>query len=364
MKSVLVLLIMSTKVIAWEQIYAINIGGYGHNDSDGIVYQADKGGDPRKYKQQIDIGTVPESDRNIYQECKLTNVTDSPLTYEIPLKSDGLYVLIAKFAYDADEGSYIFNLTLNNDIQLLTNADGYKICGGRKKSHDEYFYICVSDNALYYKNQATLVRDERIQFELRAVKGLGLISGLVLLRGVLSERHKLLSSNTNQSLYFDPTKMNSNCLITTSILKGIRNLQEEQRQISNKFQKSMEMNENSLKNISILNTVIQSSIESTANGETQDVILREIQGLQKEQHNNFGRIQEIEQNIKEGNRRFEKLETEFKINIETLQADIKLRFEEVQSEQASMKHQISAMGEQLVEILNLLLKNRTHLGGA
>jgi Malectin domain len=93
---------MVTSAVAFEQIYAINAGGEkDHTDADGIFYTAKKGRRNDKW-DDLDYGSVPQSDRDIYQlmnYVKKTDDTPNSIEYQIPLKSDGLYVLIAKFSY-------------------------------------------------------------------------------------------------------------------------------------------------------------------------------------------------------------------------------------------------------------------------
>jgi hypothetical protein len=76
MKLILILMLMATKAIAFEQIYALNCGGEAHTDSDGIVYQTRSENVKRDNwdvtKDTYDIGTVPKSDKPIYYSCEYT----------------------------------------------------------------------------------------------------------------------------------------------------------------------------------------------------------------------------------------------------------------------------------------------------
>jgi hypothetical protein len=182
MKSVILLLLMAnTNVIAFEQIFAINGGGEAHTDSDGIVYR----GREEKNKKfdrfpGKNIGNVPEWDEEIYHSCEFSMLdTFPPLRYDVPLKTDGFYLLIAKFLIGGTtQGNY---MTLNNDIQMLSNVVLNQLCE-HFDACDKYFYFCVTDNILHYQNQSTLVQNNEIHIEFKSLTAFTFVSGLVLLR--------------------------------------------------------------------------------------------------------------------------------------------------------------------------------------
>jgi hypothetical protein len=68
MKTVILILALASKAVAFKQIYAVNSGGKALTDSDGIKYQARVSG---RYNfiahPKFDFSKVPESDRNIYK---------------------------------------------------------------------------------------------------------------------------------------------------------------------------------------------------------------------------------------------------------------------------------------------------------
>jgi Malectin domain len=165
MKSVILILLMATKVIAFEQIYAVNAGGEAHTDTDGIVYRGrEKINKQFSRHSTVYIGKVPERDREIYHNYEYRFGTGPPLRYDVPLKSDGLYLLIAKFFIGGSDmkGNY---MTLNNDIQMLSNANMGQLCGDYPNTCDKYFYFCVTGNNLHYQNQSTLIENNEIHIE-------------------------------------------------------------------------------------------------------------------------------------------------------------------------------------------------------
>jgi hypothetical protein len=126
---------MATNVIAFEQVYAVNAGGEAHTDSDGIEYQKIKSLNPAYWLKisDFDFGNVPVSDLPIYRtidrSCRQFN--NPPVQYNIPIQSDGLYLLIAKFSY-GDYGGELLNMSLNDEIQLLPNVELKELCGVRR----------------------------------------------------------------------------------------------------------------------------------------------------------------------------------------------------------------------------------------
>jgi Malectin domain len=215
MKLAILILALATKAIAYEQIYALNAGGDVITDSDGIQYQG-RGSDDfvSNWRDKLDLTNIAELDRDIYKALnRLAGKQPvNKLAYNIPLKSDGFYALIAKFSYAWFEDRCSQNMTLNDKIQLLPSFDVFKLCGGNGKICDVYMYFCVKDNNLYYKNQSTSIENGQISIEVHREKGFATIAALVLLKGTLEERHTLQNSIANETLYFDSTKMNPLCL--------------------------------------------------------------------------------------------------------------------------------------------------------
>jgi Malectin domain len=255
---VVVILTMVSNVIAYEQIYAFNAGGDAHTDSDGIIYQKDVSPYIQKYyHSDLDLGNVPESDRDLYRKDENLNhkINNIPLKFDIPLKNDGHYLLIAKFASGYYASSYTQNMRLNDIIPLQSNVSLFDLCGGRLKICDVYYYFCVSDNTLYYKNQLAPIRNEEIHIQIWPEMRVASISGLVLLKGTLGEKQRLISSATNESIDF--RSVHPKCSPRTIVFPEA---EEEQSQNVNR---PIQQSETSLKyptnQISKIQTVTQSS---------------------------------------------------------------------------------------------------------
>jgi Malectin domain len=218
MKLILLILAMATKAIAYKKIYAINAGGDAITDSDGIEYQEGvSNGFNSTWKKPLDLTNIDVSDRYIYITIdRSSNGAGSKLEYNMPLKSDGFYALIAKFSFAYQRKRCYQSMTLNDKIQLLPKSDVYKLCGGEGKICDVYMYFCVSNNELYFENQTTTIVNEKISIEVNREKSFATIAALVLLKGTLEERHTLKNSITNETLFFDPAKMHSSCSISST----------------------------------------------------------------------------------------------------------------------------------------------------
>jgi Malectin domain len=330
MIQLILLLTMAIRVIAYEQIYAINAGGkQDHTDSDGIHYEKKTAADTVKWSSTLDFDNVPESDKPIYQYVDY----GAKIKYDLPIKSDGLYVLIAKFSYANYKNTNfeILNVSLNHDLPLLSNVDQFLQCGGFGKICDKYFYFCVSDQKLYYKDQSSLIQNKKIDIEIRQVKNSASIAGLVLLKGSLGEKRKLISSATREEMYFDPLKTHPKCLPPPITVSDTQNTMEG-------------LFENYWKNYTTTCEVNKFLWENVlvANEKTQEAV----KYLQKQQNET---IEEHQENINRFTKNhlefleiWEQFESTIQSNISNLHATIESSFEMTQSEinRGLQKHQI------------------------
>jgi hypothetical protein len=158
-------------------------------------------------------------------------------------------------------------MTLNNNIILLSNVDQYEQCGGDRKICDEYFYFCLSDKTIYYKEQSSPIQNEIIHIKLLPLLRDAHIAGLVLLKGTLGERKKLKSSATKSSLFFDPENTNKRC----TAVGRVQMVLEEQRQSTDKLEKIM---------TTLSDTIAKTYTES-----------KSVKDLQKQQNSNFIQLQ-------------------------------------------------------------------------
>lgn len=80
-----------------EVIFAVNCGGDAHIDSNGIHYQKDwlKVGYASEHGRNLNIRRIPPQDQILYQTERY-HVAN--FAYDVPVKSDGDYVLVLKFS--------------------------------------------------------------------------------------------------------------------------------------------------------------------------------------------------------------------------------------------------------------------------
>jgi Malectin domain len=303
---------MATNVLAFEQIFAVNSGGDAHTDSDGIIYQQRVATNIRWPNTPTDYKNVIGSDQIIYQSYVYSHKTDPSIKYEIPFKSDGLYLLIAKYSYNSNGGDGTQDMNLNNKIQLASNMNVYNLCGGYGKICDEYFYFCVSDKTIYYKNQSSIVQDEKIHIDIRSTKGYAKIAGLVVLKGTLGERQHLKSSATNELLYFDQEKIHPKCSVGNDQQTILNEIQNQPKEISN-----IEMKiEAGLKNI----TELQNQQLVNIKKEMKSTVLETIQHTSNQILMEQSRIQN--QSAEQMDIKFERLHSE--LIVKTGQTDKKM----------------------------------------
>jgi Malectin domain len=255
MKFIILILTLTAKVIAYEQVYAITAGEDALVDSDGIRYQERNSDDFVAIWNKLNFeNNTAELDKDIYKTYyRLPEKQPvTKLEFNITLKSDGIYVLIAKFSFAWFKDRCSQNMTLNDKIQLLPSFDVFQQCGGFGKICDVYMYFCVKDKKLYYKNKWSSIANGQISVGLHREKGFASMAALVLLKGTLEERHTLKNSITKEPLFFDPKKMNPTCSIPQekvtgsptsgdkSLFEGVYAAIAEIKDAQNKLQRSIQ----------------------------------------------------------------------------------------------------------------------------
>jgi hypothetical protein len=225
-------------VVAFKVINAINCGGKAHVDSDGISYEKETNIDRYNlnWYTSINIGNIPKSDRVIYQNVHFFS---PQFGYDLNVEDDGQYALIVKNSYANSKkaGSDIFNLTINSNIQLLSNVDQLEHCRGFGESCDDYFYFCVKNNKLHYKNETSTIQHNKIRLLFVTVKHDPTLAGIVWLKGTAGEQKKLKSSNSNHTMYFDPEQNCNNAekeenSKIVSLVQELIKLQDNQTAVS------------------------------------------------------------------------------------------------------------------------------------
>lgn len=80
-----------------DVVWAVNCGGDGHTDSNGIRYQKDMlvQGIASDYGKNMMIGRINPQDQILYQTERYNTAS---FAYDIPIQGDGEYILILKFS--------------------------------------------------------------------------------------------------------------------------------------------------------------------------------------------------------------------------------------------------------------------------
>lgn len=134
-----------------QVIYAVNCGGETHVDSNGIRYERDplqnKIGIASDYGKRLLIGRVPPNDHILYQTERYHTNT---FGYDIPVNSDGDYVLVLKFSevYFNGPNQKVFDVVLNGDHTIVSDLDIFEKVG-RGVAHDEYIPFKISKGCVY-----------------------------------------------------------------------------------------------------------------------------------------------------------------------------------------------------------------------
>lgn len=127
-------------------IYAVNCGGDSHTDVHGIRYEKDplhgKIGIASDYGKRLLIGRIPPEDHILYQTERYHTNT---FGYDIPITSDGDYVLVLKFCevYFNAPNQKVFDIVLNGEHIIVSDLDIFDKVG-RGFAHDEYIPFKVS----------------------------------------------------------------------------------------------------------------------------------------------------------------------------------------------------------------------------
>ena len=198
----------TAKINKDQVILAINCGGDEYTDSNGINYDEDK---------YFDKGTVSDhglnydisgtEDMELYQTERWSPET---LTYSLPLKDDGKYVLILKFSevYFQSSGDKIFDVALGKKV-VLKNLDIFSKVG-KAAALDEFVEFEVKKGKVFVnKNEAKGAYDaNKKTLLLKFIKGPKdnpKINAILIIKGTINdtefaEKKKKLDEMNNKKL--------------------------------------------------------------------------------------------------------------------------------------------------------------------
>ncbi len=144
---ILLISLVNSRLVKENVAVAINCGGDEYTDEEGIVYQKDSyfdGGVSSDHGLNYDISNTKDMD--IYQTERWHSDT---LTYSLPLKEVGKYVLILKFSevYFSLPNEKVFDIALGKKIMIKDLDIFAKV--GKATAHDEYIEFEVKDDKVY-----------------------------------------------------------------------------------------------------------------------------------------------------------------------------------------------------------------------
>uniref|UniRef100_A0A6B2EB56 Putative malectin-b n=1 Tax=Phlebotomus kandelakii TaxID=1109342 RepID=A0A6B2EB56_9DIPT len=220
------LLLTIAGVRCYDVIYAINSGGDSHVDRHGITYERDplmgKIGTASDYGKNIHmIARVADADKILYQTERYHT---SNFGYDIPLAGDGEYVLVLKFSevYFNAANMKVFDVVLNGEHTVVSDLDIFQQVG-RGTAHDEHIYFSVSRDRLYFKEDESEIRDNRIRVEfIKGYRDNPKINALVLLKGDLENIPQLPRQmvDPDQDFFADPDPVKPSSLDSSSRVRS------------------------------------------------------------------------------------------------------------------------------------------------
>lgn len=150
-------IVLNKALVAKNVVYAVDCGSYSPSKSIvGFTYQSDSGYSSGKVSDYtineetkgIDIKYT--KDPHIYMTERHDEKTFS---YEIPVKSPGKYVLIAKFSelYFSEKKKRVFNIRFGDKI-VVSNVDIYEKVR-KAAAYDEYIEFELKNDNIYFQDE-------------------------------------------------------------------------------------------------------------------------------------------------------------------------------------------------------------------
>lgn len=190
----LLLLLAAEIECGGQLIYAVNCGGEAHLDAYGIRYERDplhgRIGIASDYGKRLLIGRVPPNDYILYQTERYHTNT---FGYDIPVNSDGDYVLVLKFCevYFNAPDQKVFDVVLNGDHTIVADLDIFEKVG-RGVAHDEYVPFRISKGRLFVNGEESDIKGGRIRVEfIKGYKDNPKINAMYVIKGNMEDVPKL-----------------------------------------------------------------------------------------------------------------------------------------------------------------------------
>ncbi|XP_050310748.1 malectin-B [Anthonomus grandis grandis] len=196
-----VLLFNLPKVYSVGQvIYAVNAGGDAHVDIHGVHYEKDplNVGIASDYGKRLLIGRVPPKDHILYQTERYHTNT---FGYDLPVPSDGQYVLVLKFCevYFDSSDQKVFDVVLNGEHTIVPDLDIFSRVD-KGVAHDEYVPFEIIQGKLYVNGEESDIAGNKVRLEfIKGYKDNPKINAFYLMKGTLDEVPKLPPLISNEA---------------------------------------------------------------------------------------------------------------------------------------------------------------------
>ncbi|VDP34291.1 unnamed protein product [Echinostoma caproni] len=185
-----VLFFLSYYCRAGDVVWAVNCGGSGHVDSNGIEYMADPlvVGTASDYGRSFTINRVAVEDQILYQTERYHT---GDFSYNIPIPEDGEYVLTFKFSevWFTDPDQKVFHVHLNKAIPVTEELDIF----GQVSfvtALDQHIPIRIADGLLHAHSQSVRLNKGTFSVDfIKTDRDNPKVNAIILTRGSVTGKH-------------------------------------------------------------------------------------------------------------------------------------------------------------------------------
>lgn len=175
--------------LSYEVMFAMNAGGDGHVDTNGVQYAEDNNNNDYRihWVRTIRIFNAASHDSVLYRTMHMRRT----MRYDIPVTENGNYWLILMFVEIDEKASKkrVFDVYLNGKHKVLSNFDIYATAG-RQTAHDEFIHFTVCNGTMRYKDEESTIENGRVRLHFSSDKHDTVVNGIVLVRGHLWEMER------------------------------------------------------------------------------------------------------------------------------------------------------------------------------
>ncbi|MGH0162723.1 UNVERIFIED_CONTAM: hypothetical protein FKN15_064238 [Acipenser sinensis] len=178
--------------LADQVIWAVNCGGEAHTDTHGIHYKKDplegKLGKASDYGMRLPILRSSPEDQILYQTERYN---EDSFSYEVPIREEGDYVLVLKFAevYFAQSQQKVFDVKLNSHF-VVKDLDIFDKVG-HSTAHDEIVPFSIVKGKLSVNGEVSTFNGKLTVEFVKGYYDNPKVCGLYVMKGTLEDVPKL-----------------------------------------------------------------------------------------------------------------------------------------------------------------------------